>query len=67
MRFLIGCSDTEYPCTQIQVLAIVQQYLDKKQVNKIVSNDWWYQFCSRHPDLTLRSAAPLSLPIRQCS
>ena len=61
-NFLIGCSDIGYPRTRIQVLAIVQQYLDKKQVNKIVSNGWWQRFRSRHPGITLRSAAPLSLP-----
>ena len=61
-NFLIGCSEIGYPRTRPQVLAIVQQYIDKKKINKIVSGEWWQKFRSRHPNITLRSAAPLSLP-----
>ncbi len=61
-NFLLGCSQIGYPRTRHQVLAIVQQYMIKKQINRMVSNGWWQKFCSRHPYITLRSAAPLAMP-----
>ena len=61
-NFLIGCSEIGYPRTRAQVLAIVQQYIDKKSINKTVSNGWWQKFRARHSNISLRSAAPLCLP-----
>ncbi len=59
VNFLIGCSHVGYPRTRPQVLAIVQQYIEKKKIKKIVSNGWWQRFRYRHPNISLRS---LSLP-----
>ncbi len=61
-NFLIGCSQIGYPRTRPQVLAIVQAYTVKKNIMKSVSNGWWQRFRQRHPNITLRSGIPLSLP-----
>ena len=34
--------------------------IDSRGLAKSVGNGWWESFCRRHPNLTLRSAAPLS-------
>ena len=59
VNFLFGCSRIGYPRTRPQVLAIVQQYIDRRNLKKIVSNGWWQRFRERHEKITLRSAAPL--------
>ena len=59
VNFLFGCTRIGYPCIRPQVLAIVQQYLDRKNSKKIVSSGWWQRFRERHEKITLRSSAPL--------
>ena len=44
-----------------QVLALVQRIVDKKGIKPTVSNGWWERFAVRHPQLSLRTAVPLSL------
>ena len=62
MNFLYGCARIGYPRTRKQVLTIVQEHLIKKGSSKVVTNGWWQRFSKRHENLSLRTAAPLSLP-----
>ena len=41
-------------------MAIIQEILEEKGIEAHVSDGWWDQFKKRHPELTLRVAAPLS-------
>ena len=52
-----GFKHTTKDRTRPQVLAIVQKYLDKKNMNQIISNGWWQRFRSQHKNKTLRTAA----------
>ena len=49
-----------YLHTHQQILGNVQRILDSKQIDVVVTHDWWERFRKRHPYLTLRRAAPLS-------
>ena len=62
VNFLYRCARIGYPCTRKQVLTIVQEHLIKKGSSKVVTNGWWQRFRKRHENLSLRTAAPLSLP-----
>ena len=62
VNFLYGCARIGYPRTRKQVLTIVQEHLIKKGSSKVVTNGWWQRFSKRHENLSLRTAAPLSLP-----
>ena len=59
--FLIRCARVGYPHTKKEVLAIVQRVVDGKGIECEVSNGWWERFCQRNPNVSLRSAVPLSL------
>lgn len=61
VSFLDKSSRIGYPYTRKQVLALVQQILDSKNINTKVSNGWWERFQQRHPAIRLRSAMPLSV------
>ena len=43
-----------------QILGIVQWTLDSKQIDVVVTHDWWERFRKRHLYLTLQTAVPLS-------
>ena len=43
------------------MLALVQRVLVSKHVHRKVSDGWWASFNRRHPDLSLRNPAPLSM------
>ena len=58
--FLVKCAEMGYPHTRQQVLGIVQNILDVKNVDVVVTHGWWERFRNRHPYLTLRTAVPLS-------
>ena len=60
--FLILSAKIGYPHTRNQVLAMVQRILVSKGKDHLtVTNGWWERFCQRHPNICLRTAAPLSL------
>ena len=42
------------------VLALVHRVLDSRGVDKVLTTGWWQSFRLRHPNMTLRIAAPLS-------
>ena len=58
--FIVRCAKIGYPKTKKQVLAIVQQIIESKGIHTIISNGWWERFSGRHPQVTLKSAVPLS-------
>ena len=59
MQFHLRCSAVGYAKTRKQVLALVQRINESKGIYQI-THGWWASFCQRHPNLTLRIAAPLS-------
>ena len=59
--FLLRCAKIGYAHTRKQVLVLVQQILESKGIDVRVSSGWWERFCQRHPNLSLRTAVPLSL------
>ena len=59
--FLIEVAKIGYPHTRQQVLNKVQAILDAKGMNRLVTYGWWQSFTHRHPELTLKSAAPLGM------
>ena len=67
VQFLSRCASIGYGKSRKEVLPLVQSVLDSKGVQKTVTNGWWESFCRRHPNLSLRSAAPLSLVRAQAS
>ena len=56
VRFILGCASVGYPKTRKEILGLVQT-----QVAKPISHGWWDSFCKRHPNLTFRTPAPLSI------
>ena len=56
VRFILGCASVGYPKTRKEILSLVQT-----QVDKPISHGWWDSFCKRHPNLTFRTPAPLSI------
>ena len=63
VNFLIKCAKIGYPRTVSEVLGLVQQIFESKGLKMIsVSYEWWQRFCERHPELSLHTAVPLSVP-----
>ena len=60
--FLLKCARMGYPKSCKQVTAIVQSIVNAKNMNVEVSTGWWARFKKRHPNLSLRTAAPLCIP-----
>ena len=56
VRFILGCASVGYPKTRKEILSLVQT-----QVDKPISHEWWDSLCKRHPNLTFRTPAPLSI------
>lgn len=46
--FLMRCAAIGYPHTIAQVLAIVQQIMESKGIDREVSHGWWQRFCQRY-------------------
>jgi len=60
VHFLLSCAAMGYPKSRHEVLALVKRILEKKRIDAVVTSGWWQSFCGRHPNLTLRTPAPLS-------
>ena len=56
VRFILGCASVGYAKTRKEILGLVQT-----QVDKPITHGWWDSFCKRHPNLTFRTPAPLSI------
>ena len=61
VNFIIKCATIGYPHTISQILAIVQQIVENKGINRTVSTGWWQRFCQRHTEVSLHTDVPLSL------
>ena len=59
--FLGCCADIGYAHSLPQVLALAQQIVDCKGINTMVTRGWWKRFCQRNPQLSHRTAVPLSV------
>ena len=59
--FLVEVAKIGFPHTRLQVISKVQEIVESKGKNTVVTHGWWQSFCKRHPDLTLKSAIPLSI------
>ena len=59
-EFLVGCALVGFAKSRNQVIEIVQELLRRKGRNVTVSHGWWESFRRRHPNITLRTASPLS-------
>ena len=58
--FLSNCAKVGYARTRLQVLALVQNTVEKKGLDVRVTSGRWESFKRRNPDLKLRTAEPLS-------
>ena len=58
--FLVRCARIGYPHTRQQVIGIVQNVVNSKNMDVVITSGWWERFRQRHPYLTLRTAVPLS-------
>ena len=60
VSFLIETAKIGYPHTKKQVLELISHILTNRGKDTQVTDGWWSSFRKRHPQLTLRSAVPLS-------
>ena len=67
VKFLYKCSSIGFARSKKQVMALVNEIVQKKGKVKIVSSGWWESFRKRHPDLVLRTAEPLSYVRAVCT
>ena len=67
VKFLHKCCSIGFARSKKQVMALVDEILQKKGKTKGVSNGWWESFRKRHPDLVLRTAEPLSYIRAMCT
>ena len=58
--FIIRCASIGFPKTRHEVISLVQNIVDSKGIDTLVSSGWWQAFCKRNPTVTLRAPAPLS-------
>ena len=58
--FLVRCARIGYPHTRQQVIGIVQNIVNSKNMDVVITGGWWERFRQRHPYLTMRTAVPLS-------
>ena len=61
VKFLSRSTSIRYGKSRKEVMALVKRVLQSKSLTTHVSSDWWESFCRRHPNLSLHTAAPLSL------
>jgi len=61
VQFLTRSAAIGYGKSRKEVIALVQCIVDSKGIPRTVRYGQWESFCRRHPNISLRSAAPLSL------
>ena len=59
-EFLVGCASLGFARSRQQVIELVQEVVTRKQRDVRVSHGWWESFRRRHPNLSLRTASPVS-------
>lgn len=58
--FLSGSAAVGYARTKKEIIALVQQVVDAKKINRVVTEGWWASFNRRYGNLTLWTAEKLS-------
>ena len=58
--FLIGCASVGYARSRHQVMQLAGEVVSRKGFGTSVTHGWWEGFKKRHPQLSLRTAAPVS-------
>ena len=55
-------SEIGFPLSRLQVLALVERMLTRKNREKAqtVTHGWWASFCRRHPEISLKTSSSLS-------
>ncbi len=65
VSFLIKSSEIGYPYTRLQILALVEGMLVRKNKDKprtcSVTHGWWASFRRRHPEISLKTSFSLSV------
>ena len=63
VNFLVKSAAIGYARTRNEVIAMIEQLLTSRANGhpQIVSSGWWQSFAKRHPEVTLRKSAPLSI------
>ena len=51
-NFLLRCARIGYPHTRQQVIGLVQEVVNSKDMEVVVTNGWWERFLQRHSYLT---------------
>ena len=59
INFLLN-AHVGYPHTRKQIMALVQDIVDRKGIKTTISCGWWNRFQKQNPRISLRIAAPLS-------
>ena len=60
VSFIEGCSMIGFARSKKDILGIMQQVMFRKGKKVSISDGWWASFKHRHPELTLRTAEPVS-------
>ena len=60
VSFLIKSAKIGYAHTRKEILLIVRRILESKGIDGVLTDNWWRRFHERHPNITLRTAMPLS-------
>ena len=60
VKFLLKCAAIGYPRSRNEVIALVQRSCDSHEMDVRVTHGWWERFCSRHPEVSLRTMSSLS-------
>ena len=59
-EFLVGCASVGFARSCQQVLELVLEVVTHKRRDVRVSHGWWESYRRRHPNLSLRTATPVS-------
>ena len=61
VHFLMECASVGYPRSRQAVIGMVERILNDRGIQRTVTHGWWESFCHRHPNVSLRTTASLSL------
>ena len=59
VSFLCRAAEIGHGRTRHEVIAIVERVLASRGKSRKISSGWWSSFISRHPEIVLRTPAPL--------
>lgn len=61
VSFIIECAEIGYPRSRLDVIAMAQRMLAKRELGHELTSGWWQGFYRRHTILTLKTATSLSV------